>query len=193
MKFIVLEKLVSSLDVRISASWPAISMVAYVYEKVYVFELNVISIQAVPALKLKDYYKMQLMLNKRTICHCWLYVYAPRMLLCAWPYQWKLLSSTGHLPSSYPSKLPVAKTEVTIACVVCCRSLQDDFDTYQASVQRLNDESKQTPQVPQQGAVCEICHKTKFADGIGHKCHYCGVRSCARCGGKIALRSNKVS
>ena len=41
-------------------------------------------------------------------------------------------------------------------------------------------------------STCQICLKTKFADGIGHLCNYCNVRCCARCGGKVALRSNKV-
>ncbi|XP_050665310.1 regulating synaptic membrane exocytosis protein 2 isoform X6 [Leptidea sinapis] len=41
-------------------------------------------------------------------------------------------------------------------------------------------------------ATCQICLKTKFADGVGHSCHYCRVRCCARCGGKVTLRSNKV-
>lgn len=41
-------------------------------------------------------------------------------------------------------------------------------------------------------ATCHICLKTKFADGIGHICHYCNIRCCARCGGKVTLRSNKV-
>ena len=41
-------------------------------------------------------------------------------------------------------------------------------------------------------STCQICLKTKFADGIGHICNYCNVRCCARCGGKVALRSNKV-
>ena len=78
-------------------------------------------------------------------------------------------------------------------CVlVYCRSLKDEFDSYQASVKQKVDPAA-APSAPTQDAVCQICHKTKFADGIGHKCHYCGVRSCARCGGKIALRSNKVS
>ncbi|XP_040583869.2 LOW QUALITY PROTEIN: regulating synaptic membrane exocytosis protein 2-like [Lepeophtheirus salmonis] len=40
--------------------------------------------------------------------------------------------------------------------------------------------------------TCQICLKTKFADGIGHICHYCSLRCCARCGGKVTLRSNKV-
>lgn len=34
--------------------------------------------------------------------------------------------------------------------------------------------------------------KTKFADGVGHLCHYCSVRCCARCGGRVTLRNNKV-
>lgn len=42
-------------------------------------------------------------------------------------------------------------------------------------------------------ATCHICMKTKFADGIGHICNYCNIRCCARCGGKVTLRSNKVS
>ena len=41
-------------------------------------------------------------------------------------------------------------------------------------------------------STCQICLKTKFADGIGHLCNYCNVRCCARCGGKVALRSSKV-
>jgi len=42
-------------------------------------------------------------------------------------------------------------------------------------------------------ATCHICLKTKFADGVGHICNYCNIRCCARCGGKVTLRSNKVS
>ena len=75
------------------------------------------------------------------------------------------------------------------------RNLQDDYTTYQESVKKLTEQKEaqvQSGQYGNQGAVCEICHKTKFADGVGHKCHYCGTRSCARCGGKIALKSNKV-
>ncbi|VVC30131.1 Hypothetical protein CINCED_3A025389 [Cinara cedri] len=41
-------------------------------------------------------------------------------------------------------------------------------------------------------ATCHICLKTKFADGVGHLCNYCGIRCCARCGGKVTLRSSKV-
>ncbi|KAK9869904.1 hypothetical protein WA026_003624 [Henosepilachna vigintioctopunctata] len=41
-------------------------------------------------------------------------------------------------------------------------------------------------------ATCHVCLKTKFADGVGHLCNYCSIRCCARCGGKVTLRSNKV-
>nr|XP_032810421.1 regulating synaptic membrane exocytosis protein 2-like isoform X11 [Petromyzon marinus] len=39
--------------------------------------------------------------------------------------------------------------------------------------------------------TCGICHKTKFADGCGHCCSYCQTLFCARCGGRVALRSSK--
>lgn len=40
----------------------------------------------------------------------------------------------------------------------------------------------------QNDAICQICHKTKFVDGIGHKCYYCQLRSCARCGGRTQIK-----
>uniref|UniRef100_A0A663NA40 Regulating synaptic membrane exocytosis 1 n=1 Tax=Athene cunicularia TaxID=194338 RepID=A0A663NA40_ATHCN len=40
--------------------------------------------------------------------------------------------------------------------------------------------------------TCGICHKTKFADGCGHLCSYCRTKFCARCGGRVSLRSNNV-
>ncbi|VDM13378.1 unnamed protein product [Wuchereria bancrofti] len=44
----------------------------------------------------------------------------------------------------------------------------------------------------QDDAICQICQKTKFADGIGHKCFYCQLRSCARCGGRTASRNKPI-
>nr|CDJ91786.1 PDZ and C2 calcium-dependent membrane targeting domain containing protein [Haemonchus contortus] len=41
-------------------------------------------------------------------------------------------------------------------------------------------------------AICQICQKTKFADGIGHKCFYCQLRSCARCGGRSQSKSKAI-
>uniref|UniRef100_A0A3B4AV27 Regulating synaptic membrane exocytosis 1a n=1 Tax=Periophthalmus magnuspinnatus TaxID=409849 RepID=A0A3B4AV27_9GOBI len=41
--------------------------------------------------------------------------------------------------------------------------------------------------------TCGICHKTKFANGCGNLCSYCHTKFCARCGGRVSLRSNTVS
>ncbi|KAM6956453.1 regulating synaptic membrane exocytosis protein 1 isoform 4-T4 [Aplochiton taeniatus] len=38
--------------------------------------------------------------------------------------------------------------------------------------------------------TCGICRKTKFADGCGSLCSYCQTKFCARCGGRVSLRSN---
>ncbi|CAC5396537.1 RIMS2 [Mytilus coruscus] len=73
------------------------------------------------------------------------------------------------------------------------RQMKLDLDTYAQSVGKISEEAKKVGG-PQQdtGAVCQICHKTKFADGVGHRCHYCQLRSCARCGGRIALKQKHV-
>ncbi|CAJ0609628.1 unnamed protein product [Cylicocyclus nassatus] len=41
-------------------------------------------------------------------------------------------------------------------------------------------------------AICQICQRTKFADGIGHKCFYCQLRSCARCGGRSQSKNKAI-
>ncbi|GFN91097.1 regulating synaptic membrane exocytosis protein 1 [Plakobranchus ocellatus] len=63
--------------------------------------------------------------------------------------------------------------------------MHDEFCSYQESVKKLSEETKKTGQILDDGAVCEICHKTKFADGVGHSCHFCFKKSCARCGGRM--------
>ena len=61
----------------------------------------------------------------------------------------------------------------------------------------LENQIKQKAELQKKSGVelentCQVCLKTKFADGVGHLCNYCSVRCCARCGGKVTLRSNKV-
>nr|XP_054760690.1 regulating synaptic membrane exocytosis protein 2-like [Lytechinus pictus] len=70
------------------------------------------------------------------------------------------------------------------------RSLQDDISKAEQTVKVITEENK-VKNMQQNGAVCQICHKTKFADGVGHSCNYCNLKSCARCGGRVTLRSNK--
>uniref|UniRef100_T1ITJ4 Regulating synaptic membrane exocytosis protein 2 n=1 Tax=Strigamia maritima TaxID=126957 RepID=T1ITJ4_STRMM len=70
------------------------------------------------------------------------------------------------------------------------RKKQDEVKVLEESIKMRNEEQKKVG--TELDATCEICMKTKFADGIGHLCNYCQVRCCARCGGKVTLRSNKV-
>ncbi|XP_048727865.2 regulating synaptic membrane exocytosis protein 2-like isoform X2 [Ostrea edulis] len=73
------------------------------------------------------------------------------------------------------------------------RKMQHEFDTYRQTVDKVNVEAKKLgPQAQlDTGAVCQICHKTKFADGVGHVCQYCQLKSCARCGGRMTVKQNK--
>uniref|UniRef100_A0A8C2B7S4 Regulating synaptic membrane exocytosis 1a n=1 Tax=Cyprinus carpio TaxID=7962 RepID=A0A8C2B7S4_CYPCA len=72
-------------------------------------------------------------------------------------------------------------------------SLHQQFANYKEQVRRIGPEP---PQQRQQGQhkddapTCGICHKTKFADGCGNLCSYCQTKFCARCGGRVSLRSN---
>ncbi|XP_069106031.1 regulating synaptic membrane exocytosis protein 2-like isoform X9 [Argopecten irradians] len=70
--------------------------------------------------------------------------------------------------------------------------MQSDLDTFKTTVEKVNEEAKKVgPPNQDTGAICQICHKTKFADGVGHRCNYCHLRSCARCGGRMTLKPNK--
>ncbi|XP_074510747.1 regulating synaptic membrane exocytosis protein 2 isoform X28 [Sebastes fasciatus] len=55
----------------------------------------------------------------------------------------------------------------------------------------MGEETKPTQELKSEAPTCGICHKTKFADGCGHLCSYCQTKFCARCGGRVSLRSNK--
>ncbi|XP_069106024.1 regulating synaptic membrane exocytosis protein 2-like isoform X3 [Argopecten irradians] len=71
--------------------------------------------------------------------------------------------------------------------------MQSDLDTFKTTVEKVNEEAKKVgPPNQDTGAICQICHKTKFADGVGHRCNYCHLRSCARCGGRMTLKPNKM-
>ncbi|XP_072534217.1 regulating synaptic membrane exocytosis protein 1 isoform X3 [Salminus brasiliensis] len=73
-------------------------------------------------------------------------------------------------------------------------SMHQQVASYKEQVRRI----AQEPQQRQQGQhkddapTCGICHKTKFADGCGNLCSYCQTKFCARCGGRVSLRSNNV-
>ncbi|XP_058504811.1 regulating synaptic membrane exocytosis protein 2 isoform X3 [Solea solea] len=69
--------------------------------------------------------------------------------------------------------------------------LHQQFESYKEQVKKMGDESKQAQDQKSEAPICGICHKTKFADGCGHLCSYCQTKFCARCGGRVSLRSNK--
>ena len=70
------------------------------------------------------------------------------------------------------------------------RQKQDEVMKLESQIRTKAEEQRKSGQ--ELDSTCQICLKTKFADGIGHLCNYCNVRCCARCGGKVALRSSKV-
>ncbi|XP_044599758.1 regulating synaptic membrane exocytosis protein 2 isoform X26 [Equus asinus] len=69
--------------------------------------------------------------------------------------------------------------------------LHQQFELYKEQVKKMGEESQQQQEQKGDAPTCGICHKTKFADGCGHNCSYCQTKFCARCGGRVSLRSNK--
>ncbi|XP_038665923.1 regulating synaptic membrane exocytosis protein 2 isoform X7 [Scyliorhinus canicula] len=69
--------------------------------------------------------------------------------------------------------------------------LHQQFEMYKDQVKKMGDEAQQQQEQKSDAPTCGICHKTKFADGCGHICSYCQTKFCARCGGRVSLRSNK--
>ncbi|XP_051720814.1 regulating synaptic membrane exocytosis protein 2 isoform X16 [Ctenopharyngodon idella] len=72
------------------------------------------------------------------------------------------------------------------------KKLHQQFEMYKDQVKKMGDETQTTQEQKSDAPTCGICHKTKFADGCGHLCSYCQTKFCARCGGRVSLRSNKV-
>ncbi|XP_067297561.1 regulating synaptic membrane exocytosis protein 1 isoform X13 [Pseudorasbora parva] len=71
------------------------------------------------------------------------------------------------------------------------KTLHQQFESYKEQVRKIGVETKRQQAVHKDDApTCGICRKTKFADGCGHLCSYCQTKFCARCGGRVSLRSN---
>ncbi|KAM8771575.1 regulating synaptic membrane exocytosis protein 1 isoform 15-T15 [Acanthopagrus schlegelii] len=71
------------------------------------------------------------------------------------------------------------------------KTLHQQFESYKQEVRRIGAETRrQQTQQKDDAPTCGICRKTKFADGCGHLCSYCQTKFCARCGGRVSLRSN---
>ncbi|XP_073668826.1 regulating synaptic membrane exocytosis protein 2 isoform X1 [Paramisgurnus dabryanus] len=72
------------------------------------------------------------------------------------------------------------------------KKLHQQFEMYKDQVKKIGEETQKNPEQKSDSPICGICHKTKFADGCGRVCSYCQTKFCARCGGRVSLRSNKV-
>ncbi|KAM6941673.1 regulating synaptic membrane exocytosis protein 1 isoform 10-T10 [Lycodopsis pacificus] len=71
------------------------------------------------------------------------------------------------------------------------KTLHQQFESYKQEVRRIGADTRhQQTQLKDDAPTCGICRKTKFADGCGHLCSYCQTKFCARCGGRVSLRSN---
>ncbi|KAM3932054.1 regulating synaptic membrane exocytosis protein 1 isoform 12-T12 [Leptodactylus fuscus] len=71
------------------------------------------------------------------------------------------------------------------------KRLHQQFESYKEQIRKIGEDTRRYPGEHKDDApTCGICHKTKFADGCGHLCSYCRTKFCARCGGRVSLRSN---
>ncbi|KAM4043319.1 regulating synaptic membrane exocytosis protein 1 isoform 6-T7 [Anomaloglossus baeobatrachus] len=71
------------------------------------------------------------------------------------------------------------------------KRLHQQFESYKEQIRKIGEDTHRYPGEHKDDApTCGICHKTKFADGCGHLCSYCRTKFCARCGGRVSLRSN---
>ncbi|XP_023281553.1 regulating synaptic membrane exocytosis protein 1-like isoform X1 [Seriola lalandi dorsalis] len=70
------------------------------------------------------------------------------------------------------------------------RGIQQQLSSYRETVIRQASAAAGSTVHRDDAPTCGICHKTKFADGCGNLCSYCQTKFCARCGGRVSLRSN---
>ncbi|XP_056148253.1 regulating synaptic membrane exocytosis protein 1-like [Lampris incognitus] len=70
------------------------------------------------------------------------------------------------------------------------RGIQQQLSSYRETVVRQATAAAGAGTHRDDAPTCGICHKTKFANGCGNLCSYCQTKFCARCGGRVSLRSN---
>uniref|UniRef100_A0AAY4EZH3 Regulating synaptic membrane exocytosis 1 n=1 Tax=Denticeps clupeoides TaxID=299321 RepID=A0AAY4EZH3_9TELE len=91
------------------------------------------------------------------------------------------------LMMSYGERLP------PLSHAFSTKTLHQQFESYKEQVRHIGAETRRQQATHKDDApTCGICRKTKFADGCGHLCSYCQTKFCARCGGRVSLRSNNV-
>ncbi|KAG7512952.1 regulating synaptic membrane exocytosis 1-like isoform X4 [Solea senegalensis] len=70
------------------------------------------------------------------------------------------------------------------------KGIQQQLSSYRETVIRQASVAAGSTVHRDDAPTCGICRKTKFADGCGNLCSYCQTKFCARCGGRVSLRSN---
>lgn len=84
------------------------------------------------------------------------------------------------------SSLNLCWCRISILLNCIFRRKQDEVNTLEDTIRQRSEQQRKAG--IELEATCHICLKTKFADGVGHMCHYCNIRCCARCGGKTTIR-----
>ena len=74
-------------------------------------------------------------------------------------------------------------------CVFIYSNLEQDVKRLEANIKKQIANSADTGANPTEGDTCRICNKVKFAGGAGYTCHYCQLKSCSRCGGRLTLKA----
>uniref|UniRef100_A0A8D0HFA7 Regulating synaptic membrane exocytosis 1 n=1 Tax=Sphenodon punctatus TaxID=8508 RepID=A0A8D0HFA7_SPHPU len=96
-------------------------------------------------------------------------------------------------PSPRPPTSPPSCQDSVADGSTSSKRLHQQFESYKEQVRKIGEETHRYQGEHKDDApTCGICRKTKFADGCGHLCSYCRTKFCARCGGRVSLRSNNV-
>ncbi|XP_047186040.1 regulating synaptic membrane exocytosis protein 2 isoform X3 [Scophthalmus maximus] len=105
---------------------------------------------------------------------------------------WNLLSGFGQLVNNVAANVSEVLQVKSPTDDESQTKLHQQFEMYKDQVKKLGEEPPVAQTARAESQTCDICQKTKFADGCGRACCYCQSRFCARCGGRVSLRANKV-
>ncbi|ESO09216.1 hypothetical protein HELRODRAFT_73883 [Helobdella robusta] len=103
-------------------------------------------------------------------------------------HQQQIHSTQQHIPLQQQQQIPLQQPQIPLQQPPQI-SLQQQQRSQQNPVLSLLSQSQEMADTN----VCRLCNKTKFADGSGHHCYYCSLKSCAKCGFSLNLLPNKVN
>ena len=103
----------------------------------------------------------------------------------------QLVQTEMHKNDAHGQRSDMPKRSCLFPVLISSRGIQQQLSSYRETV--IRQATVAAGSVHRDDApTCGICHKTKFADGCGNLCSYCQTKFCARCGGRVSLRSNTV-